>query len=92
MVRGFLNIFFFDQKADHPEDFRVMSDRFAKLSRELQSILSCEDLVQILSKWFVRFGTDEDEFVCLTVREMDEKMDGDTHAYDAARKAGKRAR
>ena len=77
---------------DHPEDFRIMTDFLIKFSRELQAILSCEDLGQILTKWFVRYGTDEDDFVSHTVKDMDEKMEDDTSSYDLARKAGKRAR
>ena len=64
----------------------------AEFNRDLEQILSCEALKDVLSKWFILFGTNADDFVEHDIKRFDEKRDDDTHLFDNARKAGKKAR
>ena len=62
------------------------------IQQGLRDVCLCNRLEDVLSKWLIKFGTDEDDDFCASVKRMDEDGYNDSAEYRQSRLRGKRSR
>ena len=68
------------------------SQLLRQLQDDLKDTVSGRTLDLSVSKWFVKYGSDQDDFAQHTIKSMDEDDWTDTELFRKKRRSGKQAR